>query len=75
MWVPPPLGAISPGNIVEGQYQYKQDLLALEVTAIGHGPQCFAPATPLSSMIWQKALNQTDTLWTTSSQASEVAST
>ena len=39
-----------------GQYQYIEDLLALEATATGYGPQCFVPATPLSSTVWQQAL-------------------
>ena len=39
-----------------GQYWYMQDLLALEATATGLGPQCFKPATPLSVPAWQQAL-------------------
>ena len=39
-----------------GQYWYMQDLLALEATATGLGPQCFKPATPLSIPAWQQAL-------------------
>ena len=32
------------------------DLLALEATATGHGPRCFIPATQLSFLAWQGAL-------------------
>ena len=51
-----PAGVNSPGNIVAGHYQYMDDLLALEATATGHGPRCFIPATPLSYLAWQGAL-------------------
>ena len=54
---PPSLAdSAAPGNLVEGHYRYMQDLLALEATATGLGPSCFAPATPLVLPAWTQAL-------------------
>ena len=45
-----------PGSVVGSQYQYMQDLRALEATASRQGPQCFIPQTPLVWHAWQQAL-------------------
>ena len=43
-------------NLTSHMYMNMQDLLALEATATGLGPQCFKPATPLSVPAWQQVL-------------------
>jgi hypothetical protein len=53
---PSHLDVFTPGNLVEGQYQYMNDLQALQATAAGLGPHYFNPMTPLARQAWQQAL-------------------
>lgn len=46
-----------PGSVAGSQYQYMQDLRALEATASRQGRQCFIPRTPLVWHAWQQALD------------------
>ena len=54
--VPFVTGTDSPGNVLQGDYRYKEDLLVLKATATGQGPKCFRPATPLKVPTLESAL-------------------
>ena len=51
-----PIDILCIGNVVAGRYKYMADLHALEATATGTGPECFAPATPLIISAWKQSL-------------------